>query len=188
MSELAPLILVQTAPGNMAPVSSRHLAHGPSADMAPPFSFYQETRLDAFLTKLEDALSEKQIGDITTSAVMELYDYKVLYFFKFPIFSFILSIITKRFVFFMQLEAMRRAERATQASLEAANNHVTSLQHRLAQVVAESSRLHQLLFHSQQCLEGLTNDKLVVTKAMSKTINDQSIQIQVNAPLCAFKF
>jgi hypothetical protein len=46
-----------------------------------------------------------------------------------------------------------------EASLEAANNHATHLHHRLAQMSAEASRLHQLLYHNQQCLEGLQQEK-----------------------------
>jgi hypothetical protein len=44
-------------------------------------------------------------------------------------------------------------------SLEAANSHSTHLNHRLAQMRAEASRLHQLLYHNQQCLEGLRQEK-----------------------------
>lgn len=64
---------------------------------------------------------------------------------------------------FKQLAAIRNAERANQASLEAANNRVTSLQHQLAQVIAESRKLHQLLFRSQQSLEGLQKEKIAFT-------------------------
>ncbi|XP_054004140.1 uncharacterized protein LOC128890021 [Hylaeus anthracinus] len=127
MKQLEPLILVQSTPG-MVNVGSK-MSLTSNSDMAPLFSFAQEERLDTFLAKLETAYESNQLGDITTSAVMELYEYK--------------------------LAAMRHAERAMQSSLEAANNHGTSLQHRLAQVVAESSRLHQMLFDTQQCLEGV---------------------------------
>lgn len=114
-------------------------------EMAPLFSFAQEERLDAFLAKLKRTYESNQINDITTSAVMELYEYK--------------------------LAAMRHAERAMQSSLEAASNHGTSLQHRLAQVVAESSRLHQMLFDTQQCLEGVKSTltvKLAEAEEQSK--------------------
>ncbi|XP_043252181.1 protein CIP2A homolog [Colletes gigas] len=128
MKQLEPLILVQSTPGAVTNFGSK-MSITSNSDMAPLFSFAQEERLDAFLTKLEVAYETNQLGDITTSAVMELYEYK--------------------------LAAMRHAERAMQSSLEAANNHGTSLQHRLAQVVAESTRLHQMLFDTQQCLEGV---------------------------------
>lgn len=71
---------------------------------------------------------------------------------------------------------MRHSERAMQSSLEAANNHATSLQHRLAQVVAESSRLHQLLFDTQQCLEGTKAEKSVLTGKLSE-MEDQSKRV-----------
>lgn len=68
---------------------------------------------------------------------------------------------------------MRHSERAMQSSIEAANNHATSLQHRLAQIVAESSRLHQLLFDTQQCLEGLKAEKSALTGKLNE-MEDQS--------------
>lgn len=71
---------------------------------------------------------------------------------------------------------MRHSERAMQSSLEAANNHATSLQHRLAQVIAESSRLHQLLFDTQQCLEGIKAEKSALTGKLSE-IEDQSKKV-----------
>ncbi|XP_024941774.1 uncharacterized protein LOC107268725 isoform X2 [Cephus cinctus] len=137
MGELEPLVLVQNGAGNKSSLNTRfpELCH--AGEMAPLFSLAQEGRLDAFIAKLEEAFESNQIGDITTSAVMELYEYK--------------------------LAAMRHAEKATQASLEAANSHATSLQHRLAQVVAESSRLHQMLFCTQQCLEGVQAEKANLT-------------------------
>lgn len=55
-----------------------------------------------------------------------------------------------------------------QSSLEAASNHATSLQHRLAQVIAESSRLHELLFDTQQCLEGTKAEKLALTGKLNE--------------------
>ncbi|XP_031829218.1 uncharacterized protein LOC116425514 isoform X2 [Nomia melanderi] len=144
MKQLEPLILVQstssmvTSIGNKMPINS-------NSEMAPLFSFAQEERLDAFLAKLKRAYESNQMSDITTSAVMELYEYK--------------------------LAAMRHAERAMQSSLEAANNHGISLQHRLAQIVAESSRLHQMLFDTQQCLEGVKSTltvKLAEAEEQSK--------------------
>ncbi|XP_078043958.1 uncharacterized protein LOC144473709 [Augochlora pura] len=150
MKELEPLILVQSTPGVVASIGSK-VSINPNSDMAPLFSFAQEERLDAFLAKLTN-----QMSDITTSAVMELYEYK--------------------------LAAMRHAERAMQSSLEAANNHGISLQHRLAQVVAESSRLHQMLFDTQQCLEGVKSTltvKLADAEEQSKkaiTMKKQEIE------------
>lgn len=68
---------------------------------------------------------------------------------------------------------MRHSERAMQSSLEAADRHATSLQHRVAQAVAESCRLHQLLFDTQQCLEGTKAEKTILTGRLGE-IEDQS--------------
>lgn len=71
---------------------------------------------------------------------------------------------------------MRHFERAMQSSLEAANNHSTSLQHRVAQVVAESCRLHQLLFDTQQCLEGIKAERTILTGKLND-MEDQSKRV-----------
>ena len=68
---------------------------------------------------------------------------------------------------------MRHSERAMQSSIEAANNHATSLQHRLAQMVVESSRSYQLLFGTQQCLEGIKAEKFILLRKLSE-MEDQS--------------
>ncbi|KAG5317679.1 CIP2A protein, partial [Pseudoatta argentina] len=134
MKELEPLILVQNTNNNILEISNKVSLNYIGNELAPLFSFRQEERLDTFLTKLES----NQINDIPTSAVMELYEYK--------------------------LATMRHSEKAMWSSLEAASNHATSLQHRLAQVVAESSRLHQLLFDTQQSLEGTKAEKCALTE------------------------
>jgi hypothetical protein len=46
-------------------------------DMTPLFSLAQEGRLDNFIAKMEDALEHSEIHEISTSAVMELYKYKL---------------------------------------------------------------------------------------------------------------
>ncbi|XP_043518292.1 uncharacterized protein LOC122533033 [Frieseomelitta varia] len=150
MKQLEPLILVQSTPGTVTNIGSK-MSINANNEMAPLFSFAQEERLDAFLAKLKRIYESNQINDITTSAVMELYEYK--------------------------LAAMRHAERAMQSSLEAANNHGTSLQHRLAQVVAESSRLHQMLFDTQQCLEGVKST-LTVKLAEAEEQSKKAIAIK----------
>ncbi|KYQ57917.1 Protein CIP2A [Trachymyrmex zeteki] len=141
MKELEPLILVQNTNNNILEISNKVSLNYTGNELAPLFSFGQEERLDAFLTKLES----NQISDIPTSAVMELYEYK--------------------------LATMRHSERAMRLSLEAANNHATSLQHRLAQVVAESSRLHQLLFDTQQSLEGTKAEKCALAAKLAEKEN-----------------
>lgn len=52
-----------------------------------------------------------------------------------------------------KLAAMGHAERAAMASVEAASQRCVHLQHHTAQLTAELSRLHQLLFHTQQSHE-----------------------------------
>ncbi|KAG7209026.1 hypothetical protein KM043_015191 [Ampulex compressa] len=147
MKQLEPLMLVQSPNGATIGTGNKYDLAGTGTEMVPLFSFAQEERLDSFLAKLKRAYDANQIGDVTTSAVMELYEYK--------------------------LAAMRHAERAMQSSLEAANNHSTSLQHRLAQVVAESSRLHQMLFDAQQCLEGVKAEKYTLVAKLGE-IEEQS--------------
>lgn len=76
MKQLEPLILVQSTSGMVASVGNK-MSVTSNSEMAPLFSFVQEERLDAFLAKLESAYESNQLGDITTSAIMELYEYKV---------------------------------------------------------------------------------------------------------------
>ncbi|XP_014215606.1 polyamine-modulated factor 1-binding protein 1 [Copidosoma floridanum] len=132
MTELEPLVLVQEK--TSVTKISETFTNSQTHDVMPLFSLAQEGRLDTFISKLEAAFEENKLPEITTSAVMELYEYK--------------------------MAAMRHAERAMQSSLEAATNHATSLQHRLAQLVAQSSQLHQVLFNTQQCLEGMQTEKI----------------------------
>lgn len=78
---------------------------------------------------------------------------------------------------------MRHAERTMQTSLESATNHATSLQHRLAQLISQSSQLHQVLFNTQQCLEGMQTEKIALMKKLheteEKTKKTHCIQSQV---------
>jgi hypothetical protein len=46
-------------------------------DMMPLISLVQEGQLDNFIVKLEEALEQSENHDISTSAVMELYEYKL---------------------------------------------------------------------------------------------------------------
>lgn len=78
---------------------------------------------------------------------------------------------------------MAHSEKVVQTNLEAANTHVTNLQHRLAQVVSESNRLHQLLLHTQQCLDVVNVEKAELQTKMhhvmdeTKRINNVKIQV-----------
>jgi hypothetical protein len=82
------------------------------------------------------------------------------------------------------MAAMKHAERTMQASLEAASNHATNLQHRLAQLVTQSSQLHQVLFNTQQCLEGTQIEKQSLMNKLNETEENtkrtHSRQVQVN--------
>ncbi|XP_069688459.1 protein CIP2A homolog L isoform X2 [Periplaneta americana] len=133
LCDLEPLVLVESNSGIGKITMGIENGSGVQHNMTPLFSLAQEGRLDHFIAKMEDALERNEIRNISTSAVMELYEYKIA--------------------------AMAHSERALQASLEAANNHSTHLHHRLTQMSAEASKLHQLLYHNQQCVEGLQQEK-----------------------------
>lgn len=75
MSELEPLLLVQENVN--IPKSNENSVNGHSYESLPLLTMVQEGRLDAFITKLENAFEKNQLSEITTSAVMELYEYKV---------------------------------------------------------------------------------------------------------------
>lgn len=75
MEELEPLLLVQEKVN--IPKSHDNTVNGHSYETLPLFSMVQEGRIDAFIRKLEDAFEKNQLSEITTSAVMELYEYKV---------------------------------------------------------------------------------------------------------------
>lgn len=77
MKELEPLILVQNTNSNILEVSNKASLNYTGNELAPLFSIAQEERLDTFLAKLKSAFESNQISDIPTSAVMELYEYKV---------------------------------------------------------------------------------------------------------------
>ncbi|GJQ81759.1 hypothetical protein Trydic_g306 [Trypoxylus dichotomus] len=99
----------------------------------PTMSVAQSEKLEEVLSKLREAVNQNNLLNSATSDVMELYEYK--------------------------LASMGHAERAAMASVEAASQRCTHLQHRIAQLTAELSRTHQLLFHSQQCQGDLTKDR-----------------------------
>ncbi|XP_046390886.1 uncharacterized protein LOC124159250 isoform X2 [Ischnura elegans] len=97
----------------------------------------QESRLDSFIASLQKAKDNNKIEDIAMSALIELYEYK--------------------------LAGISHAERALQASLDSATTHSCMLQHKLAQSSVELSRLHQLMYYKQQCLEGCQAEKQQLT-------------------------
>nr|CAD7572231.1 unnamed protein product [Timema californicum] len=133
LCDLEPLVLIPSSGSSKSTTLFGEYNSASAHDMTPMFSLAQEGCLDQFIARLQEMAENNKISDISTSAVMELYEYK--------------------------LASMSHSERALQSSLEAANTHSTHLQHRLAQLTAEISRRQQLLFHTQQCLEGLREEK-----------------------------
>ena len=77
MSELEPLLLVKEK-SNVSKISEEQVNH--HFDTIPLFSITQEGRLDSFIAKLETAFENNQLSDLTTTSVMELYEYKVIFF------------------------------------------------------------------------------------------------------------
>ena len=77
MTELEPLVLVQEK--TTTTKISENLINNHTHDTLPLFSMAQEGRLDTFISKLENEFEKNKLSDITTSAVMELYEYKVCF-------------------------------------------------------------------------------------------------------------
>ncbi|KAF5306252.1 hypothetical protein FQA39_LY08950 [Lamprigera yunnana] len=127
MSELQPLM--QTA----STTSNNGNQYAVDNLCFPMMSVTQIERLDEIMNKLKEAYEQSNLVNVSTSDVMELYEYK--------------------------LATMSHAERAAIASVEAASLRCTHLQHRTAQLTAELSRLHQLLLHTQQCHEDALKTK-----------------------------
>ncbi|XP_018319002.1 uncharacterized protein LOC108732610 isoform X2 [Agrilus planipennis] len=111
----------------------------------PVMSVSQLERLDEVINKLNTAVSQNNMINVSTSDVMELFEYK--------------------------LASMRHVERASIVSMEAASQRSTHLQHRAAQLTAELNRLHQLLFHVQQCHEEVTKARDEIQKSNSDLSN-----------------
>jgi hypothetical protein len=77
MTELEPLVLIQERTN--VPKDTDNFIHNHPYDSIPFLSMAQEYRIDTFISKLENTF-EKNESNIPTSAVMELYEYKVRYF------------------------------------------------------------------------------------------------------------
>ncbi|XP_054262617.1 uncharacterized protein LOC128986323 [Macrosteles quadrilineatus] len=101
-------------------------------DFAPRFSKGQSESLNSLIQKLEDLIAKNKIQDLSLAGIIELYNYK--------------------------LTEVQRAERSLQSSLEAADKHRTQLSHRVAQLSAETGRLHQLLYSSHQSVESCQSE------------------------------
>nr|CAD7589645.1 unnamed protein product [Timema genevievae] len=151
LCDLEPLVLIPSSGSSKSTTLFGEYNSASAHDMTPLFSLAQEGCLDQFIAKLQEMSENNKISDISTSAVMELYEYK--------------------------LASMSHSERALQSSLEAANTHSTHLQHRLAQLTAEISRRQQLLFHTQQCLEGLRDEKTKLLQRINDSQEDKNKQM-----------
>lgn len=73
-------MLIQSTNNNVLEVANKASLNYTGNELAPLFSITQEERLDTCLAKFESAFESNQINDIPTSAVMELYEYKVTIF------------------------------------------------------------------------------------------------------------
>lgn len=90
MKELEPLILVQSTNSDvLGSIMNKTSMNYIGNEMTPLFSIAQEERLDAFLNRLQSAFESNQIANIPTSAVMELYEYKVQFFRTFYFISYL---------------------------------------------------------------------------------------------------
>lgn len=151
MSEIRPVAFgpsVSVPNGSSPPTSLQELV--------PLYNCAQESRLNELIAALQKAKEHNRIGDASTSAVMELYEYK--------------------------LAAMGHAERRMQCSLEAADAACTGMNHQIAQYRAEVTRLHQMLFYSQQCIEGTAMEKKNLMEKVAE-LNDKLINEKKNQNL-----
>ncbi|KAB0793304.1 hypothetical protein PPYR_12924 [Photinus pyralis] len=107
----------------------------------PMMSVTQSEKLNDLMAKIKEAYNQSLLS-ISMADIMELYEYKIA--------------------------SMNQAERAGTASIEAATMHCTHLQHRVAQLTAEVSKLRQLGLHSQQCNEEMAKTKEAVLAEKAK--------------------
>lgn len=128
--------------GPASNVPNSNPPHASLQELVPLYNCAQESRLNELILALQEAKENNKIGDSSTSAVMELYEYK--------------------------LAAMGHAERRMQCSLEAADAACTGMNHQIAQYRAEVARLHQMLFYSQQCIEGTATEKKELMNKLSE--------------------
>lgn len=78
MEEIAPLVLVQGDIHNTNGYRRKFNVNvAQEQDMIPLLSLAQEEQLDTCINKFNEAFESNQIQNVTTSAVMELYEYKV---------------------------------------------------------------------------------------------------------------
>ncbi|KAJ8965606.1 hypothetical protein NQ317_004365 [Molorchus minor] len=153
-----PIGKVATAMGVLQPIFA-NTSQGPhrsplmTQDVVelPTLSFNQMERLDDTLHQMKTLIKDSNVGNIATHQVMELYEYK--------------------------LSTLAYAEKSALYSIEAATERCTQLQHRLAQVMAEYNKLHQLLFHTEKCLDQTRKSKEEV-QAMYTQEQNQRLAIK----------
>uniref|UniRef100_A0A1B6DP45 Protein CIP2A n=1 Tax=Clastoptera arizonana TaxID=38151 RepID=A0A1B6DP45_9HEMI len=100
-------------------------SHALPSESASFLNSTHNSEINEFIRKINKEYNRNQIKDISTSTVIEMYQYK-----------------------------LSHVERSMQASLEVATSQSTYLNHKLAQLSAELNRLHHLLFSNQQIIEG----------------------------------
>ncbi|XP_034949167.1 uncharacterized protein [Chelonus insularis] len=158
LCELEPIVLIQSKPETLTNFVNKRNSFL-NSDMTPSISVTQQEQLDATISNINELITEKKISDINVTSIMELYNYK--------------------------LSIMENAEKINHSNLEAADRFATNLQQRLDQMIAESNRLHQLLFHFQYDLQNLQADKMKVStrlqeveKETKRLHSDQKQEIQ----------
>lgn len=77
MGELESLILVRGGTNNSSELRNKQSGHLTGMEMMPFMSLVQEERLNVCIDKIKESYDQNKINDVTTSAVIELYEYKV---------------------------------------------------------------------------------------------------------------
>lgn len=99
----------------------------------PILSITQSEKLEELITKLSDACTQNNFSNIPISDVVELFEYKIA--------------------------SLSHAELIAMNSAEAASRRCTHLQHRMAQFIAELTRLNQVICHKQQQFDNVCTEK-----------------------------
>lgn len=99
----------------------------------PVMSVAQNEKLEELITTLSNATAQNNLSNISTSDVVELYEYKVA--------------------------SLSHAELAALTSAEAASQRCTHLQHRMAQLTAQLTKTNQMSLHMQQQYKNVVKEK-----------------------------
>lgn len=87
MSEIEPFVLVRGEINRSSDNSNKYSGHSGGMEMMPFMSFVQEEHLKFCIDKLNMAHDQNKICDVTTSSVIELYQYKALFNFQLKFFE-----------------------------------------------------------------------------------------------------